>query len=67
MREISGRDALEVGTLGRRTLWVFVCVVVCYGGRGREREDEGLKVTDVSSLTMRNMISSLPVIQMYRP
>lgn len=35
-------------------------------GRG-EREGERLKVTDVSSLTMRNMISSLPVIQMYRP
>lgn len=44
---------------------VYVCerVLVCVmGGRVGEREDERLKVTDVSSLTMRNMISSPPVI-----
>lgn len=29
-------------------------------------EGERVKVTDVSSLVMRNMISSLPVIQTYK-
>lgn len=46
---------------------VRVRIGVCWGEGGGEEEDERLKVTDVSSLTMRNMISSLPVIQMYRP
>ena len=46
---------------------VSVCVGEAGRGRGGEREGERLKVTDVSSLAMRNMISSLPVIQMYRP
>lgn len=58
MRKISGGEASEARTVAER------CVFVSVGVR---EAGERLKVTDVSSLKMRNMISSLPVIQMCRP
>lgn len=58
--------------LAEQCVHVRECVCGCVLGRWREggageRERERLKVTDVSSLAMRNMISSPPVIQTYRP
>ena len=62
MREISGGDALEVGTV-----WQEKQSVRERGTKTGSGVMKQLKVTDVSCLAISDMIHSLPVFQMHRP